>query len=98
MHHKQNFRIPVEAVESIVHIIMLCPVHDVILLQIFFFAEPDGSRQVSPESPIRPMVGESAPRRNIAANNEAAENSSMKLHVPPVKLRRTSEPLLRLVQ
>ena len=55
-------------------------------------SEPDGLRQISPESPIRPLVGDTPPKKSSTASLEAAEGSSMRLSIPPSRIRRNSEP------
>lgn len=54
--------------------------------------EPDGLRQDSPESPVRPLVSDTPPKKSSTASLEASEGSSMRLSLPPSRIRRNSEP------
>ena len=71
----------------------------VITVQCITNTEQDGSRQVSPESPVKSILGEPVPRKVSTASQEAASGSSaaIRLALPPSRIRRTSEPHPRSV-
>lgn len=78
---------------------MMTSCYDVCDIFFVHFPEPDGLRQVSPESPVKPMVGYRVPKKSSTASVEAAEHAaSIRLSLPPVRIRRTSEPHPRCVQ
>ena len=67
-------------------------------VNIIIIAETDGSRQISPESPVKPMVGAAVPRKISSTTQEAASNAaSIRLTLPPTRIRRTSEPHPRYI-
>ncbi len=66
--------------------------HNYSLCMLLISIEPDGLRQISPESPIRPVIGDITSRKFSSTAGEAAEGSSMRLKLPHHRIRRTSEP------